>query len=43
MSKLLTLDEAAFARRVRDRQRPDSAGPHDPGAAHDRTRAEVSA
>ncbi|MFI5857416.1 hypothetical protein [Streptomyces parvulus] len=36
MSTLLALDEAAFTRRVRDRQRPDSAVPNDPGAAHAR-------
>jgi hypothetical protein len=39
MSQLLALDEAAFARRVRGRQRPDSASPNDPGAAHARGHA----
>ncbi|MET9779402.1 hypothetical protein ABZ023_35080 [Streptomyces sp. NPDC006367] len=42
MSRLLALDEAAFARRVRDRRRPDSAGHNVPGADHARAHAGVS-
>ncbi|MFE0774286.1 hypothetical protein [Streptomyces sp. NPDC058861] len=43
MSKLLALDEAAFARHIRDWPRPDSSGPNDPGAPRARRRAGVSA
>jgi hypothetical protein len=43
MSRLLVLDEAAFARRVRDRRRPDSVGHNDPGAGHARAHVGVSA
>ncbi|MFE9137930.1 hypothetical protein [Streptomyces sp. NPDC007355] len=43
MSRLLVLDEAAFDRCIRNRRRPDSAGPNGRGADHGRAHVGVSA